>query len=86
MARSIIIREEGASPPSTDASSPPAPFGLEDGLLTAGVLFAEVAAVVIWWPSALILAAVFCFLAVFFIVRMKSAEGKTPKKHGTAHP
>jgi hypothetical protein len=56
----LILIEEQGKPRKVEA---PAPVGLDllDFLLAGGVLSAEAAAAIIWWPAVLILAALFCF-------------------------
>jgi len=49
---------------------------LQDWLLMGGVGFLEASALVIWWPSALILAGLFCFSFVLLIERNRGAKEK----------
>lgn len=78
MNRRIVIEEEGGKPePSRDDPAAPA-LDLQDALILTGVACGELAAAVIWWPSALILAFVFCFVFAYLIERAKSKE----KPHG----
>lgn len=53
---------------------------LQDCLLISGILQLEGAAVVIWWPSALVLGGLFC-LAFAFLIEI----GRT-KKNGNPEP
>jgi hypothetical protein len=59
-------------PPETAPADPP--FDLQDALLAAGIAFAEIACLLIWWPSALILAAVFCLGFALLIERSKKKK------------
>lgn len=49
-------------------------FDLQDGLIVAGIAFAEAAAMVIWWPASLILAALFC---LGFAIMIELSKSKT---------
>ena len=53
---------------------------LQDCLLVGGVGFLEASALVIWWPSALILAGVFCFSFVLLIERERTTNSSTKGK------
>jgi hypothetical protein len=69
---SIIIEEQGRpqpAPPRVESR-----MDLQDYLLIAGVVFAEAAALVIWWPAALILAAMLCFGFALLIEKSKSRK------------
>jgi hypothetical protein len=64
----VEIEAEKQTPP------PPRPddgFDFQDGLIAAGILFAEAFALVTWWPAALILAAAFCLVFAYLIERDK---------------
>jgi hypothetical protein len=54
-------------------------FDLQDFLLAAGIAFAEAAALVTWWPAALIIAAAFCLGFTLLIEIEKRRE--RAKKH-----
>lgn len=47
---------------------------LQDCLLLAGIISGEAAAIVIWWPSSLILAALFAFGFAYLIEKAKKAK------------
>ena len=47
-------------------------FDLQDALLLAGIVFWEIAAAVIWWPSALVLAGAFCLGFAILIEKTKA--------------
>jgi hypothetical protein len=49
---------------------------LQDILIVAGIVCAEAAAAVIWWPAALILAALFCFGFAYLIEVARAKEKK----------
>lgn len=69
MSRRIIIDDEIAKPDlvvTVDTS-----LDLQDWLLIGGAAAAEAAALAIWWPSALIVAAVFCLGFAYLIERDK---------------
>jgi hypothetical protein len=78
LARTITITDEGqpvAPSPEPEIKG----LGiLQLCLLGAGVLFSEVAAVVIWWPAALVLAALFCF--GFSVLIARATRIKSPKE------
>jgi hypothetical protein len=69
----IVIEEQGRPAPAVQA---PESWDLQDGLLIAGIVFAESGALVIWWPSALILAALFCFGFAYLLARGSKAKRK----------
>ena len=69
----IVIEEQGRPAPPVKA---PESWDLQDGLLIAGIVFAEAAALVIWWPSALILAALFCFGFAYLLAHGSKAKRK----------
>lgn len=74
--RRIIIEDAASAPEAAPGPEVKAPaVDLQDCLLIAGVVFFEAAALVIWWPSALILAGIFCFVFVALIQRTNG----TPK-------
>jgi hypothetical protein len=66
---SSILIEDGAKPPKPPVEDG---FDLQDGLILAGVAFAELAAALIWWKAAIILAAIFCLGFAWLIERAKS--------------
>lgn len=68
----IVIEEQGRPQPR----SVPVPSGidLQDYLLIGGIVTGEGACAVIWWPSALILACMFCFTFAWLIERSKKAK------------
>ena len=69
----LIIEEQGRPVPAVQA---PESLDLQDVLLIAGIAFAESGALVIWWPSALILAALFCFGFAYLLARGSKAKRK----------
>lgn len=81
MARRIII-EDVTKPEGILVPAEPSGMDLQDGLLIAGVAFSEIAAIVIWWPSALILASLWCLGFAYMIERTESTAGK----HGHPKP
>ena len=73
--RRIIIEENG-KPVPVKKPEKPSEVDLQDRLLVAGILLGEVAALVIWWPSALILGCLFCFGFAYLIEQAKAKEAK----------
>lgn len=77
---SVVIVEHGnpapVAPPSPDAS-----FDIQDWLIGIGITSGECAAVAIWWPSALILAMVFCFGFAWLIERSKVSEKRLANRN-----
>jgi hypothetical protein len=69
----LVIEEQGRPAPAVQALES---WDLQDGLLIAGMVFAESGALVIWWPSALILAALFCFGFAYLLARGSKAKRK----------
>lgn len=63
-----VEREGNASAPSQVKDR----FDLQDGLIVAGIACAEAAAIVIWWPASLVVAALFCLGFALMIERSKS--------------
>lgn len=78
--RTIIIEEVG-KPIAAPKQPSPRRFDLQDALIAVGILTGETAALVIWWPAALILACLFCFGFAYMI---EIARAKEQKKLGTA--
>ncbi|HXI92977.1 MAG TPA: hypothetical protein VNO24_23475 [Blastocatellia bacterium] len=74
MGRLIVIKEDAPEKPPVLTSSESQSFDLQDGLLIAGILSLEAAAIVIWWPSALILAGLFALGFVFLMERAKKKK------------
>jgi hypothetical protein len=80
MARRVFIEDEtnpelrGQRAAATDDRPR---VDLQDFLLIGGIGFLEVSAWVIWWPSALILAGLFCFGFAYLIERDGTTEPKT---------
>jgi hypothetical protein len=76
--QTIVVKRGGAAadpkPEATDAH-----FDLQDALLAAGVIFLEIAAVVIWWPGALILGGAFSFAFVWMIEIDRAKRERTAK-------
>lgn len=73
----LVIEEQGAPAPEKE----PAPgFDLQDALLLVGILLLEIAALVIWWPAALILGGSFALGFAWLIERSKSLTIR--KTHG----
>lgn len=68
------------APPEQGGGIPPiSSWDLQDWLLVVGILCLEGAAGVIWWPSALILAGLFCLSFAFLIERERKNKHGTPK-------
>lgn len=64
------------------APSPPGGLDLQDWMMLCGLAFWEVAALVIWWPAALLLAGCFC---LGFSVLIERSKAKTAK-NGDSNP
>lgn len=74
--RRIIIEDAGGGPDTPPAAADNgAVFDLQDTLLLGGLVFSELGAAVIWWPAALLLAAIYCFGFAWMIERAKSKNG-----------
>lgn len=71
--RKIIIEEVGK--PTAPPEPKPSRYDLQDYLVMTGIVSGEVAAVVIWWPAAFILASLFSFGFAYLIER----SNKKPK-------
>lgn len=83
--RKIIIEEVG-KPPVAEIPQPNG-WDLQDGLICLGITCGEAAAWVIWWPAALILAAVFAFVFAYLIEISRSKAEKIQRvkeKRGAA--
>lgn len=63
----VRLAEEVPSSPQWD---------LQDALIAASVLLAETAAIVIWWPAALILGSILCALFALLIERDRARQTK----------
>ena len=74
----ITIEELGKPP--REAPRAESRVDLQDTLVLSGILCGEAAAAVIWWPSALVLAALFCFAFAYLIERSKPKERHGPRK------
>lgn len=72
----LNIQELGR-PAAALQSAPSQDIDLQDVLLFAGIISAETAGIVIWWPSAFILAAIFCFGFAYMIERTKRGSART---------
>lgn len=74
--RSITIEEVGkpvvVEVPESEG------FDLQDGLLISGVITGEAASIVIWWPSALILASLLSFV-FWYLIEKSKRKGKVGK-------
>lgn len=75
---SILIEDVTAGKPAAPVQVEEK-FDLQDGLVLGGIGFAEAAALVIWWPASLILAAVFCLGFALMIELSKKSE-RTKKR------
>lgn len=64
-----IVIEDATSQPERVPAPKPARLDVQDGLLIMGIGCWEAAAIVIWWPAALILAGLFCLGFAFLIER-----------------
>jgi hypothetical protein len=65
----IVIEEQGR--PVPQPRPVPSAVDLQDYLLMGGIVTGEGACIAIWWPAALILAALFCFTFAWLIERSK---------------
>lgn len=74
-ARRIVIEEDGAAGKQTAAPPVPPGWDLQDWLVILGIAFWEIAAGVIWWPAALLLAGAFCLGFSWMIERAKAKDG-----------
>lgn len=87
--RRIIIEEVGRPLPPPPPPAP-SPYDLQDGLVLAGIVFGEIAAIVIWWPAALILACLFSFGFAWLIElekkKLKRLSNKEKGRDGTSQP
>ena len=72
MPERIVIEEQGCPKPTL--MQVPAGIDLQDCLLVLGIASGETACAVIWWPSSLILACLFCFTFAWLIERAKKAK------------
>lgn len=72
--RKVIIEEVG-KPRETAEAEIPAKID-SDWLIVAGVIFSETGMAIIWWPAALLLAGIFCFVFYFLLHRFRKAAGK----------
>lgn len=79
--RTIIIDEVGK--PLIPKAPKPSGFDLQDGLVIAGIVTGEAAALVIWWPAALILACLLSFGFAYLIERSKKQKN-TKEKSGNS--
>lgn len=79
MSRRIVIEDALTKPAGVLEKGEGRRFDLQDTLLLAGIVFAELAAWVIWWPSSLLLAAVFCFGFAYLIERAKKRTNGNPQ-------
>ena len=83
--RRIIIEEVG-KPALPPPPPPPSGLDLQDGLILGGIAAGETAALVIWWPAALILACLFCFGFAWLIeLEKKKLKRLTAQKDKTPH-
>lgn len=75
MPRTITIREEAGFSHPEEAGEPH--LDLQDGMVLVGIVCGEAAALVIWWPAALILASLLGFGFAYLIERVKAKERKS---------
>lgn len=70
----IIIEEQGRPKP-TLVRAPNERID-SDWLIVAGIAFCEAGSAVIWWPSSLVLAGLFCFGYWLLLQRSKKVQAK----------
>lgn len=70
--RKIRIVEEGKLASPKPIARPAARFDVQDATLLVGVVAGEAAALVIWWPTALVLLSLFGFGFTYLIERSRS--------------
>jgi hypothetical protein len=81
MSPRITITEEGRSGTMPSKKPPVSPrIDLQDVLIVTGIISGEIAALVIWWPAALILLCCLSFAFAWLIQRANS-NGLNDKTH-----